>query len=225
MHLAPGLRWPHARRRRSRTASRSLPRLARAQAPPGPVRPPDGARAPSGGGAVRQLSDAVESAGRRVQDPGRSPAASRWAGRSGASSSSGSPSSSGELRLGFTQLAALYVLSDARDAHRRRARRGDRPVALGHEPAGGRARGRSARRAAPRTPPTGASAPWPSPGAGASSSRWWTAPAPTSSSASSGRCRRRSARVVAMAVAALATRAVTRRGRLIKAPEGSRGRA
>ncbi len=42
----------------------------------------------------------------------RSASASRWAGRCGASWSSASPSQLGELRLGFTQLAALYVLAD-----------------------------------------------------------------------------------------------------------------
>ena len=42
----------------------------------------------------------------------RSPSAWRWVGPCGASSSSGSRRSSGELNLGFTQLAALYVLAE-----------------------------------------------------------------------------------------------------------------
>ena len=42
----------------------------------------------------------------------RSASASRWAARSGASSSSGSPASSATCGSGFTQLAALYVLAD-----------------------------------------------------------------------------------------------------------------
>ena len=50
--------------------------------------------------------------GRTSRTSARSRSAWRWAARCGATSSIGFASQLGELRLGFTQLAALYVLAD-----------------------------------------------------------------------------------------------------------------
>ena len=55
----------------------------------------------------------------------------------------------GELRLGFTQLAAPLRPGRRQHADRRRARRVDRPLAVGDQPAGRRARPATARRAPP----------------------------------------------------------------------------
>ena len=63
-------------------------------------------------GFEADLSAPVVAAGNRSRTSARSPSASRWAGRCGGAGGR-LRGQLGELRLGFTQLAALYVLADA----------------------------------------------------------------------------------------------------------------
>ena len=65
----------------------------------------------------------------------------------------------GELRLGFTQLAALYVLADGSTLTVGELAEAHRSLAVGHEPAGRRARPAAARRAPARSPRIDASGP------------------------------------------------------------------
>ena len=123
----------------------------------------------------------------------------------------------GELRLGFTQLAALYVLADGTtttvgtsrrrsvDRLRPRSRLVDGLV----EAAARRAAARGPRGPAPATRRADAARPGPA-------ADRWTGPAPSSSSRRSGRCPRAERALVAMGVAALATHAISRRGRLVR---------
>ena len=63
----------------------------------------------------------------------------------------------GELRLGFTQLAALYVLADGSTLTVGELAEVDRPLAVGDQPAHRRPRPAPARRAPAEEPRTGAS--------------------------------------------------------------------
>ena len=121
----------------------------------------------------------------------------------------------GELRLGFTQLAALYVLADGRtttiadlaEAIGARRRRRQRLV-------DGLEKRRLVERHAEEDDRRQRSV-WLTPGAKRRSG-WWTGPAPISSCPRCGRCRTAERALVAMGVAALATHAISRRGRLIR---------
>ena len=95
----------------------------------------------------------------------------------------------GEMRLGFTQLAALYVLADSGTMTIGDLAEVDQPLAVGDEPARGRARPAAARRAPRRgggSPPADAPA---DPARARRSCASSTGPGRTSSCPRSGRCR------------------------------------
>ena len=171
-----------------------------------------------------ELSGAVETAGRRVQNP-REVSGRIAMGRAlWRELVIGFAVQLGEMRLGFTQLAALYVLSDAQVL-----RIAELAEAIGRSPsATSRLVDGLARRSLVERTPDPADRRQRSVAltrrgrllvavvdrARAAQFLRVVRPLPPAERA-----------VVAMAVAALATRAVTRRGRLIKAPEGEAGPA
>ena len=122
----------------------------------------------------------------------------------------------GELRLGFTQLAALYVLADGSTMTVGELAEAHQPLAVGDEPARRRARQAPARRAAAeeedrrqrslRLTQRGQAILRVVDRARADQFLGAVRPLPTAERA-----------IVAMGVAALATHAITRRGRLIRA--------
>jgi DNA-binding MarR family transcriptional regulator len=167
----------------------------------------------------RELSGAVESAGRRVQDPREISGRIAMGRALWRELVIGFAVQLGELRLGFTQLAALYVLSDTGSLAI-----ADLAEAIGRSPSAtsrlvdglaGRALVERETDAADRRQRTvtltrrGRLLVAVMDRARAAQFLAVVRPLPPAERA-----------VVAMAVAALATRAVTRRGRLIKAPDG-----
>ncbi|MCU0505232.1 MAG: MarR family transcriptional regulator [Chloroflexi bacterium] len=171
-----------------------------------------------------ELSDAVESAGRRVQDPREISGRIAMGRALWRELVIGFAVQLGELRLGFTQLAALYVLSDARTLTV-----AELAEAIGRSPSAtsrlvdglaGRSRVERTTDSADRRQRSvaltrrGRLLVAVVDRARAAQFLGVVRPLPPAERA-----------VVAMAVAALATRAVTRRGRLIKAAEGGPGRA
>ena len=171
-----------------------------------------------------ELSGAVESAGRRVQDPREISGRIAMGRALWRELVIGFAVQLGELRLGFTQLAALYVLSDARALTV-----AELADAIGRSPSAtsrlvdGLARRSLVERTTDAADRRQRSVSLTRRGrllvavvdrARAAQFLGVVRPLPPAERA-----------VVAMAVAALATRAVTRRGRLIKAPEGGPGRA
>ena len=166
-----------------------------------------------------ELSDTVESAGRRVQDPREISGRIAMGRALWRELVIGFAVQLGELRLGFTQLAALYVLSDTGSLAI-----ADLAEAIGRSPSAtsrlvdglaGRALVERETDAADRRQRTvtltrrGRLLVAVMDRARAAQFLAVVRPLPPAERA-----------VVAMAVAALATRAVTRRGRLIKAPDG-----
>lgn len=171
-----------------------------------------------------ELSGAVESAGRRVQDPREISGRIAMGRALWRELVIGFAVQLGELRLGFTQLAALYVLSDARTLTV-----AELAEAVGRSPSAtsrlvdglvGRSLVERTTDAADRRQRAvaltrrGRLLVAVVDRARAAQFLGVVRPLPPAERA-----------VVAMAVAALATRAVTRRGRLIKSLEGGQGRA